>query len=45
MVKQFRLWVTDAQRGMQELAQVPVGERKAQFTLDATRLVALIRAP
>jgi len=44
-VKQFRVFVTDAQRGMQELAPVPVVDGTAQFTLDATSFVSLISTP
>ncbi|MCL6546743.1 MAG: hypothetical protein K6T61_16095 [Bryobacteraceae bacterium] len=44
-VKQFRVFVTDAQRGMQELAPVPVVDGTAQLTLDATSFVSLISSP
>ena len=35
-VKQLRVWVTDAERGMQEGERIPVTDGKAQFTLSAT---------
>jgi hypothetical protein len=43
-VKQLRMWVTDAQRGMQEGARIPVTNGKAQFTLDQTSLTTLMSA-
>jgi hypothetical protein len=43
-VKQLRVWVTDATRGMQEGARIPVTDGKAQFTLDPTSYTALISA-
>jgi hypothetical protein len=44
-VKQMRVWVTDSQRGMQELAPVAVADGKAAFTLDATSYTTLISVP
>lgn len=41
-VKQLRLWVTDAQRGMQELERVPVNDGKAQFALSTTSYTTII---
>jgi hypothetical protein len=35
-LKQLRVWVTDAQRGMQESDRIPVTGGKAQFSLAAT---------
>jgi hypothetical protein len=44
-VKQLRVWVTDAQRGMQEGAPIPVANGKAQFTLDQASYTSLVSAP
>jgi len=41
-VKQLRLWVTDAQRGMQESERVPVTDGKAHFSLAATSYTTVI---
>jgi hypothetical protein len=41
-VKQLRLWVTDAQRGMQESERVPVADGKAHFSLAATSYTTVI---
>jgi len=41
-VKQLRLWVTDAQRGMQESDTIPVTGGKAQFPLAATSYTTVI---
>jgi hypothetical protein len=41
-VKQLRLWVTDAQRGMQESDPIPVTGGKAQFPLAATSYTTVI---
>ncbi len=41
-VKQLRLWVTDAQRGMQESGRIPVTDGKAQFSLAATSYTTVI---
>jgi hypothetical protein len=41
-VKQLRLWVTDAQRGMQESDRIPVTDGKAQFPLAATSYTTVI---
>jgi O-glycosyl hydrolase len=41
-VKQLRLWVTDAQRGMQESARIPVAGGVAQFSLAATSYTTVI---
>ena len=43
-VKQLRLWVTDAQRGMQESDRIPVTDGKAQFPLAATSYTTVIGA-
>jgi hypothetical protein len=43
-VKQLRIWVTDAQRGMEEGARIPVTNGKAQFMLDPTSFTTLISA-
>jgi hypothetical protein len=43
-VKQLRVWVTDAQRGMQEGARIPVTDGKAQFTLDPASYTTLVSA-
>jgi hypothetical protein len=43
-VKQLRMWVTDAQRGMQEGARIPVTNGKAQFTLDSASFTTLMSA-
>src|SRR5271157_2395749 len=43
-VKQLRLWVTDAQRGMQEAERIPVSGGKAQFPLAATSYSTVITA-
>lgn len=42
IVKQLRLWVTDADRGMQESDRVPVIDGKAQFTLAATSYTTVV---
>jgi hypothetical protein len=44
-VKQFRMWITDSRRGMQEGARVVVSEGKAEITLDATSFTTLISIP
>jgi len=44
-VKQLRLWVTDAQRGMQESDRIPVTDGKAQFPLAATSYTTVIGNP
>ena len=44
-VKQLRLWVTDAQRGMQELDRIPVNQGKAQFSLAATSYTTVVSEP
>ncbi len=41
-VKQLRLWVTDAQRGMQESDRISVADGKAQFSLAATSYTTVI---
>ena len=41
-VEQLRLWVTDAQRGMQESDPIPVTGGKAQFSLAATSYTTVI---
>jgi hypothetical protein len=41
-VKQLRIWVTDARRGMEEVGRVPVTDGKAEFTLEATSFMTLI---
>jgi hypothetical protein len=41
-VKQLRLWITDAQRGMQESDGIPVTDGKAQFSLAATSYTTVI---
>jgi hypothetical protein len=43
-VKQLRLWVTDAQRGMQESDRIPVTDGKAQFPLAATSYTTVVSA-
>ena len=43
-VKQLRLWVTDAQRGMQESDRIPVTGGQAQFPLPATSFTTIIAA-
>jgi hypothetical protein len=43
-VKQLRLWVTDAQQGMQESDRIPVTGGKAQFPLAATSYTTVISA-
>jgi len=43
-VKQLRLWVTDAQRGMQESDRIPVTGGQAQFPLAATSYTTVIGA-
>jgi hypothetical protein len=43
-VKQLRLWVTDAQRGMQESGRIPVTGGQAQFSLAATSYTTVIGA-
>jgi hypothetical protein len=43
-VKQLRMWVTDARRGMEEGGRVSVADGKAQFTLEATSFTTLIGA-
>jgi hypothetical protein len=44
-VKQLRVWVTDAQRGMEEGARIPVVDGKAQFTLDPASYTTMVSAP
>ena len=44
-VKQLRLWITDAQRGMQELDRIPVNDGKAQFSLAATSYTTVVSEP
>lgn len=44
-VRQFRMFVTDSQRGMEEQAPVPVADGQARFNLDATSFVSLISVP
>jgi hypothetical protein len=41
-VKELRVWVTDADRGMQELERVPVNGGKATFRLAATSYTTVI---
>ncbi len=41
-VKQLRVWVTDADRGMTELDRVPVNDGKAQMELAATSYITAI---
>ncbi len=41
-VKELRLWVTDAQRGMEESGRIPVTGGKAQFPLAATSYTTVI---
>ncbi|SPE33965.1 conserved exported hypothetical protein [Candidatus Sulfopaludibacter sp. SbA6] len=41
-VKQLRLWVTDAEHGMQESDRIPVTGGKAQFSLAATSYTTVI---
>ena len=41
-VRQLRLWVTDARRGMQESGRIPVTGGKAQFSLAATSYTTVI---
>jgi len=41
-VEQLRLWVTDAQRGMQESDPIPVTGGKAQFPLAATSFTTVV---
>ena len=41
-MKRLRLWVTDADRGMQESDPVPVAEGKAQFSLAATSYTTVV---
>jgi hypothetical protein len=43
-VKELRLWVTDADRGMQESDRVPVTSGQAQFSLAATSYTTVIGA-
>jgi len=43
-VKQLRVWVTDAERGMQETDRIAVIGRKAQFPLAATSYTTVIGA-
>jgi hypothetical protein len=43
-VKQLRLWVTDAQRGMKESDRIPVTAGQAQFPLAATSYTTVIGA-
>ena len=40
-VRELRVWVTDPQRGMEQVARVPVSGGRAQFTLPATSFVTL----
>jgi len=41
-VKQLRVWVTDAQRGMQESERIPVNDGRTQFSLAATSYTTVI---
>ena len=41
-VKQLRVWVTDAERGMQECDRIPVNGGTAQFSLSATSYTTLV---
>ncbi|MDR3700026.1 MAG: hypothetical protein P4L56_10355 [Candidatus Sulfopaludibacter sp.] len=41
-VKQLRLWVTDAERGMKETDHVPVNDGKAQVVLAATSYTTVV---
>ncbi|MCX6633335.1 MAG: hypothetical protein NTW28_37545 [Candidatus Solibacter sp.] len=41
-VKQLRLWVTDAKRGMQESERIPVTDGKAQFPLATTSYTTVV---
>jgi hypothetical protein len=41
-VRQLRVWVTDAQRGMQEADRIPVSDGKAQVPLAATSYTTLV---
>ncbi len=41
-VKQLRLWVTDADRGMQESDRIPVSDGKAQLHLAATSYTTVV---
>ena len=43
-VKQLRVWVTDASRGMQEMPAISAAEGKAELTLEATSFTTLISA-
>jgi hypothetical protein len=43
-VKELRLWVTDAERGMQESDRIPVTGGRAQFPLAATSYTTVIGA-
>jgi hypothetical protein len=43
-VKQLRVWVTDAHRGMEEGAPIPVANGKATFTLDPASYTTLVSA-
>jgi len=44
-VRQLRVWVTDAERGMQELERVAVRGGKAQLALPATSFTTVIGDP
>jgi len=41
-VKQLRVWVTDADRGMQECDRIPVTGGQAKFSLSSTSYTTLI---
>jgi hypothetical protein len=41
-VRQLRMWVTDAQREMQDSGQIPVVDGKAQFSLPATSYTTVV---
>ncbi len=41
-VRRLLVWVTDAQRGMQEGAPIPVTGGKAEFTLDPASYTTLL---
>ena len=43
-VKQLRLWVTDAQHGMQESDRIPIADGKARFPLASTSYTTVIGA-
>jgi hypothetical protein len=43
-VKEFRVWVTDSQRGMQEGGRIAAAGGKAEFELDPMSFTTLIGA-